>query len=76
MATNSSDEGKKITEESAPTKYPTSNVIPRLRHRLSVMIFRLWYVTQLHYLYRALLLCCEDGTAESGKPQDYTYRSD
>jgi hypothetical protein len=40
------------------------------------VIFRLWYVTQLHYLYRALLLCCEDGTAELGKPQDYTYRSD
>jgi hypothetical protein len=45
---------EKTRELLAPPVRPIPKVIPGLHHRLSVLMLRLWYVTQLHYLYRAL----------------------
>jgi hypothetical protein len=61
---NSSSEVKKITEELAPPIRPIPKVIPGLHHRLSVLMLGLWYVTQLHYLYRALPFGCTDKSME------------
>lgn len=61
---NSSSEVKKITEELAPPVRPIPKVIPGLHHRLSVLMLGLWYVTQLHYLYRALPFGCTDKSME------------
>lgn len=51
---------EKITEELAPPVRPIPKVIPGLDHRLSVLMLGLWYVAQLHYLYRALPFGCTD----------------
>ena len=51
---------EKITELLAPPVRPIPKVIPGLHHRLSVLMLRLWNVTQLHYLYRALPFGCTD----------------
>jgi len=51
---NNSSVRKKFTELLAPPVRPIPKIIPGLHHRLSVLMLRLWNVTQLHYLYRAL----------------------
>jgi hypothetical protein len=56
---------EKITVELAPPIHPIPKVIPGLHHRLPVLMLGLWYVTQLHYLYRALPFGCRDESLNS-----------